>query len=169
MALLGTRVFLRSSLAAAPSRLAAPSRAFGIMDTLQGWTSKSATAAVDKKRVDVFTEQLKVLTDSPVYGLAEHCGLLATLADKAGVNGWRTMLLSEAQKADLAEQLIDLKIGDALTPAERADPRSVTHAVKVRIATSLGTTVERTNKFLDAFNQSSTVHKWLQGRKSKGA
>ena len=145
-----------------------PTRSLGIMDTIRGYTESSATKASASKRADMFTEQLAFLSSAPVYGLEQHCALLTTLAEKAGVNGWRTMLLSDAQKSDLAEQLIDLKIGEGFSPAERADTRNITPAVKARVAASLGTVVPRVNRFLEGFQQSSVVHKWLQTRKSKG-
>jgi hypothetical protein len=145
-----------------------PTRSMGIMDTIRGYTESSATKASASKRADMFSEQLAFLSSAPVYGLEQHCALLTTLAEKAGVNGWRTMLLSDAQKSDLAEQLIDLKIGEGFSPAERADTRNITPAVKARVAASLGTVVPRVNRFLEGFQQSSVVHKWLQTRKSKG-
>ena len=147
---------------------ASPSRHMGIIDSLRGLTESSATKASASKKADMFSEQLAFLSSAPIYGLEQHCALLESLAEKSGIHGWRTMLLSDAQKADLAEQLIDLKIGEGFTPIERADIRNITPAAKVRVAASIGTVLPRVNRFLDGFQQSAIVHKWLQTRKSKG-
>jgi len=151
----------------APSR--APARALGIMDMLRGTAEKSQEKAASSQKTAMFAEQLAFLSSAPAYGLAQHTALLAALAEKAGVNGWRTMLLSDAQKADLSEQLVDLKIGSAFTPAEQADARAITPAAKARVAAEVGAPLARVNRFLDGFSQSAVVHKWLQGRKAKGA
>ena len=145
-----------------------PSRCMGIMDTLRSYAGSSGSKASESKKQDMFSEQLAFLSSAPVYGLEQHCALLNSLAEKSGIHGWRTMMLSDAQKADLTEQLIDLKIGDNFTPLERADIRNITPAAKVRVAAAIGTVLPRINRFLDGFQQSQMVHKWLQTRKSKG-
>lgn len=65
-------------------------------------------------------------------------------------------------------QFIDLKLGAALTPSELADPATIRRREKLRVAAAVGVEVSRVNKFLDAYQQSLVVHKWLQGRKAKG-
>lgn len=108
------------------------------------------------------------MTTSPTYTLGDHLKLLELIADKSGANGWRKMLLTDAQKSSLEEQLVDLKLIDILTPAEKNDVRLLDGAARARLATQLGVTVQRVNQFLDGFKQSVNVHKWLATRKSQG-
>lgn len=112
--------------------------------------------------------QLDRLCTLPAYGMSEHLQLLEDIAAAAGATGWRTMLMTDAQKAELAEQLVDLKIGAALSAAERADPKLLTGKERQRLAGVVGCDAPRVNKFLDSYNQSAMIHKWLAGRKAKG-
>jgi hypothetical protein len=112
--------------------------------------------------------QLDFIATSPTYTLADHLKLLEDMADKVGARSWKTMLLSEAQKSELEEQLVDLKLAEVLTPAEKADVRLVDGAVRARAAAAIGVPVSRVNKFLEGYTQSSAVHRWLVGRKAAG-
>lgn len=40
---------------------------------------------------------------------------------------------------------------------------------KLRLSSAVGVEVARVNRFIDNFEQSATIHKWLQGRKARGA
>lgn len=144
-------------------------RNMGLLDRLKNMAESKTAEVKEKKKDEIFKSQLEFLTNSPTYGLPDHVNLLSSLADKAGVNGWRTMFLSDLQKNELADQLIDLKIGSAFTPAEQANPRLITGREKLRVATEVGTDVTRVNRFMDGFSQSVMIHKWLQGRKTKGS
>jgi signal recognition particle GTPase len=110
-------------------------------------------------------ERLEALS---TYTLGDHLGLLEAIADKAGAKGWRTMLLTAAQKSDLEEQLVDLKLSEALTPAEKDNVKLIDGAARLRAAAQIGVPVARVNKFLDGYAQSATIHTWLRGRKAAG-
>jgi signal recognition particle GTPase len=116
----------------------------------------------------LFIQQMEYMTASPTYTMGDHIKLYETIAEKAGLKGWRTMLLTVAQKAELAEQVVDLKIGAALTDAERANPKVIDARGKARIAVGVGCDLERVNRFLDNFQQSATIHTWLRGRSERG-
>jgi hypothetical protein len=146
----------------------------GIFDGLKSVVGSQTEAAKKKKLGELFAFQLEFILSTPSYTLHDHSRLLETLAEKSGANSWRTMLLTEAAKSDLAEQLVDLKIGTAFTPQEVAGHRhsSITSTIngkaKARVAVEVGSDVTRVNRFLDNFRQSALMHEWLHARKAKG-
>ena len=147
----------------------------GMFDGLKAMVGSQTETAKKKKLEELFAYQLKFIMDTPTYTLADHTRLLETLAEQAGANSWRTMLMTEAAKGDLAEQLVDLKIGAAFTPAEVAGHKhsSITSTIngkaRARVAAAVGSDVGRVNRFLDNFRQSALMHEWLHTRKAKGA
>ena len=147
----------------------------GMFDGLKAMVGSQTESAKKKKLEELFAYQLKFIMDTPTYTLADHTRLLETLAEQAGANSWRTMLMTEAAKGDLAEQLVDLKIGAAFTPAEVAGHKhsSMTSTIngkaRARVAAAVGSDVGRVNRFLDNFRQSALMHEWLHSRKAKGA
>ncbi len=151
----------------------APSR--GLLDGLKSMVGTSTEAAKRKKMEELFGYQLEFILGTPAYTLADHTRLLETLAAKSGANSWRTMLMTEAAKGDLAEQLVDLKIGSAFTPEEVAGHRhsstgsAINGKARARVAAAVGSDVGRVNRFLDNFRQSALMHEWLHSRKAKGA
>ena len=162
--------------AAAPRRaLHASAPARGLLDSMKSMMGQQTEAAKKAKMGELFAFQLQFILATPAYSLAEHTRLLETLADKAGANSWRTMLMTEAAKSDLAEQLVDLKIGSAFTPAEIAGHRHgsaqspINGKARARAAAAVGSDVGRVNRYLDNFRQSAMMHEWLHGRKAKGA
>jgi signal recognition particle GTPase len=111
--------------------------------------------------------QLGRLSTLPTYTMDDHLKLLEDISEAAGAKGWKTMLMTEAQKAEMAEQLVDLKIGAVLTPVEKADPKLLNGKERLRLAATVGCDAARVNKFIDGYNQSAMIHKWLAGRRSK--
>ena len=166
---------LHRAIASAPSRAFHPSPpAAGIFDSLRTAASSRLTTTQEKAKSAAFDTQRAFLIASPTYTLLDHQRLLEKLADDAGVKSWRTMIMSEAQKSELAENLVDLKIVSAFSPAEAEGykPRAASPAIdgkaKERAARELGTDVARVNRFLANYAQSYAIHEWLQGRKEKG-
>jgi signal recognition particle GTPase len=123
--------------------------------------------AKEKAKENLFKQQMDYMTANPTYTMADHVKLYETIAEKAGVTGWKKMLLTDVQKTELAEQLVDLKIGAELTAGECADIASVDGKTKARVAAAVGCEQERVNKFVDSYLQSVKIHGWLQGRKAK--
>ena len=161
---------LRPAARLAP-RLAAPAprRGMGIMDRLSAFVSRGAASAEDAKKEEAFKWQMDFMLGQPAYTLAEHFALLESLAARSGATGWRKMLLTDAQKGELEEHLVDLKLADLLTPAEKADPRGlVDGAARARLAAQLGVPAARVNRFMAAFEQAAAVHGWLLARRAAG-
>jgi hypothetical protein len=149
--------------------------ALGIFDNLRGMAAAKVATNQDVAKKKSFDIQRIFLADSPTYSLLDHQQLLEKLADNAGVKSWKTMLMSDAQKSELAENLVDLKIVGCLTAAEvsgfkpgGAGGGSIDGKAKERVAKELGTDVARVNRFLGNYLQSFAVHQWLQERKGKG-
>ena len=147
----------------------------GVFDGLKNMVGLQTEVAKKKKMEELFGFQLEFILGTPSYSLAEHTRLLETLAERAGANSWRTMLMTDAAKTDLAEQLVDLKIGAAFTPAEVAGHRhssaaasTINGKARARVAAAVGSDVGRVNRFLDNYRQSALMHEWLHGRKAKG-
>ena len=108
------------------------------------------------------------MLQQPAYTLTEHFSLLESLAAKSGATGWRKMLLSDAQKSEVEEHLVDLKLADLLTAAEKADARRVDGAARSRLAAQLGVAPARVNRFMDGFAQAAAIHAWLLARRAAG-
>jgi hypothetical protein len=147
----------------------------GVFDGLKNMVGLQTEVAKKKKMEELFGFQLEFILGTTSYSLAEHTRLLETLAERAGANSWRTMLMTDAAKTDLAEQLVDLKIGAAFTPAEVAGHRhssaaasTINGKARARVAAAVGSDVGRVNRFLDNYRQSALMHEWLHGRKAKG-
>ena len=167
---------LHRAVVSAPRRaLHATPSSRGIFDTLRSATAHRVQGNQEKAKAAAFDLQRAFLLSSPTYTLADHQALLEQLADNAGVKSWRTMLMTDAQKSELAENLVDLKIVAAFPQAEaaayrpRAAAPSIDGRAKERAAKELGTDVARVNRFLANYAQSFAVHEWLQERKAKGA
>ena len=162
---------------------------YGIMDTLNSLVDRATAGArsqmaekadVQKaeKMEEMWNLQLEFLIKNPTYSIADHSKMLGSILDKAtaGTTGWRSMLLTDASKANLADSALDVKIGEAFTPDEIAGHEKtkgslaspINAAVRARVASTVGTDVVRVSKFLDSFRQSAMMHCWLQGRKAKG-
>lgn len=62
---------------------------------------------------------------------------------------------------------MDVKIGDALTAEEREDPSLLRRREKLRVSATVGCEVSRVNRFMDGYDQSKTVHSWIQSRKAR--
>lgn len=150
------------------SRFHQSAQRLGMMDNIKSWMGSKTEEAKEKAKEKLFQQQMDFMTTNPTYTMSDHVKLYESMAEKAGVTGWRKMLLTEAQKAELAEQLVDLKIGTELTDVERANVESLDGKSKVRIAAAVGCEVERVNRFVDSYLQSVKIHGWLQGRKAKG-
>ena len=149
--------------------------ASGIFDSMRDALSSKVATNQDVAKKKSFEVQRTFLAESPSYTLTDHQTLLDKLADNAGVKSWRTMLMSDAQKTEMAENLVDLKIVACLTPAEVASFKpgsaiasAIDGRTKERVAKELGTDVARVNRFLGNYTQSFAVHQWLQERKGKG-
>lgn len=172
----------RRFLHATPARL-------GIMDTLNSLvdraTSGARTQLAEKteeqkaaKMEEMWHLQLNFLLASPTYTIADHTKLFTGILDKAtaGTTGWRSMLLTEASKANLADAALDVRIGEAFTSEEVAGHAKtkgslsspIDASVRARVAAAVGTDTKRVAKFLDSHRQSALMHSWLQGRKAKG-
>ena len=155
--------------------LHASAPALGLLDGLKSMVGSQTEAAKRKKMEELFAYQLEFILGTPAYSLVDHTRLLEALAAQSGANGWRTMLMTEAAKGELAEQLVDLKIGAAFTPAEVAGHRhnstasAINGRARARVAAEGGSDVGRVNRFLDNFRQSALMHEWLHTRKAKGA
>jgi hypothetical protein len=147
----------------------APRRSMGIMDRLSAFVSRGAATAEDSKKEEAFKWQMEFMLGQPRYSLTEHFALLESLAARSGATGWRKMLLTDAQKSELEEHLVDLKLADLLTPAEKADPRGlVGGAARARLAAQLGVAAARVNRFMAAYEQAEAVHGWLLARRAAG-
>jgi len=147
----------------------APRRGMGIMDRISAFVSRGAATAEDSKKEEAFKWQMDFMLGQPRYSLAEHFALLESLAARSGATGWRKMLLTDAQKSELEEHLVDLKLADLLTPAEKADPRGlVGGAARARLAAQLGVAAARVNRFMAAYEQAEAVHGWLLARRAAG-
>lgn len=161
--------------AGARRALHASAPALGLLDGLKSMVGSQTEAAKRKKMEELFAYQLEFILGTPAYSLLDHTRLLEALAAQSGANGWRTMLMTEAAKGELAEQLVDLKIGAAFTPAEVAGHRhgstasAINGRARARVAAEVGSDVGRVNRFLDNFRQSALMHEWLHTRKAKGA
>jgi signal recognition particle GTPase len=118
--------------------------------------------------VELYQMQLEAMAKMTTYTLRDYVNNLIAVADKAGLNDWRSWLRSTAQQAELDEQWIDIKIAQALEPVELEDPSLLRRREKMRISTTAGCDVSRVNRFIDNFEQSRQVHKWMQSRKSRG-
>lgn len=170
----------RAVVAAPPHALRASLRGFhsssssrGIFDTLRDFASSRVATNQDVAKKKTFDLQRAFLADSPSYTLLDHQALLERIADNAGVKSWKTMMMSDAQKSELAENLVDLKIVACFTAAEVAafkpgSASGIDGKAKERAAKELSTDVARVNRFLANYTQSFAVHQWLQERKAKG-
>ena len=65
-------------------------------------------------------------------------------------------------------RFLDLKIAQALAPEEKESIENIRRREKLRLASTVGCDVSRINRFVDGYNQSKTVHGWLQTRKARG-
>ena len=163
------------AVAGARRALHASAPALGLLDGLKTMVGSQTEAAKRKKMEELFAYQLEFILGTPAYSLVDHTRLLEALAAQSGANGWRTMLMTEAAKGELAEQLVDLKIGAAFTPAEVAGHRhgstasAINGRARARVAAEVGSDVGRVNRFLDNFRQSALMHEWLHSRRAKGA
>lgn len=79
-----------------------------------------------------------------------------------------TEAVSSEKKAEIEEQKIGLRIGEALTAEEVAQPDLVRAREKLRIATTVGCDVAKVTQFMQAYEMSRTMHGWLQERKKRG-
>lgn len=103
------------------------------------------------------------------YTLRDYVKNLADVAEKSGGRGdWRSWLRTKAQQAEMDEQWIDLRVAEALEPAELEDPTLIRRREKLRIAAAAGCDVTRVNRFIENYEQSRQVHRWLQSRKARG-
>jgi signal recognition particle GTPase len=121
----------------------------------------------EKKRVEMYQAQLEAMAKMETYTLRDYVNNLTEVAEKSGLNDWRSWLRTKAQQAELDEQWLDLKIAQALEPAELADPSLLRRREKIRVSMTAGCDVSRINRFLDNFDQSRQVHKWMQSRKAR--
>lgn len=74
-------------------------------------------------------------------------------------------------RKEIEDQLLDIKIIQAMTDYEKAapNPRMALDATsKARLCASTGCTNERINTMLDGYSQTSVVHTYLQNRKRAG-
>lgn len=53
----------------------------------------------------MFQAQLDYLATTPTYTVGDHCKLLMSMAEKAGVTGWKSALRTAAQQAEIDEQV----------------------------------------------------------------
>lgn len=116
-------------------------------------------------------KQLELMQAIDSYTLAEHTRVMKWTAESSGIKptGIQALLRTSEQQKELEEAVLtDVKIGEAVTPAESANPASIQRKEKLRIAAAAGTDVSRVNKFLDGFEQSKSVHAWIQSRKKRG-
>ena len=119
--------------------------------------------------VELYQQQLEILTKMTSYTLRDYVKNLTDVAEKAGGRSdWRSWLRTKAQQAEMDEQWVDLRIAEALEPAELDDPTLLRRREKVRIATAASCDVSRVNRFVENFEQSRQVHRWLQSRKTRG-
>jgi signal recognition particle GTPase len=140
----------------------------GVLDRLRSFTDSRTKEAQDAKRAEVFKAQLDFLAACESYGMAEYVKSLEMTKAAVEPSGVRSMLLSAEQKSTLEDAFIDVKIGAALTPAEVADPALLGRREKLRAAGAAGCDVARVNRFLDAFEQSRNVHRWIRKRRERG-
>ena len=110
-----------------------------------------------------------MLTNMASYSLRDYVKNLSDVAEKAGGRSdWRSWLRTKAQQVELDEQWVDLKIAESLEPAELDDPTLLRRREKIRVATAASCDITRVNKFMENFEQSKQVHRWLQSRKTRG-
>lgn len=127
-----------------------------------------------EKRKELVAWQLTQLKTLPSYGMKQHVDTLKTMMDKAteGVVTQAVLAVTEAvsaeRKAEIDEQKIGIRIGEALTAEETADPTLVRAREKLRIATAIGCDVAKVTQFMQAYEMSRTMHGWLQDRKKRG-
>lgn len=160
-----------------------PTRSFGLLDRLTQFVSRSgAPSSQDAQKAEAFKFQMDFMLDDArtSYTLSDHFTLLQQLAEKSGATGWRKMLLTDAQKSELEEHLVDLKIADLLTPDElkfshysTSAPLITAHSLfdaqaKARLAGKLGVALPRVNKFIEGYRQAASINHWLRGRKAAG-
>jgi len=160
-------------------------RHFGLLDRLTQFVTRSgAPSSQDTQKAEAFKFQMDYMLDDArsTYTLADHFALLQQLAEKSGATGWRKMLLTDAQKSELEEHLVDLKIADLLTPDElkfaqystsTTSTSVLTHSLfdasgKARLASKLGIPLPRVNKFIEGYRQAASINHWLRGRKAAG-
>jgi len=155
---------------------------YSLVDRATAGTRSQLAESADAKNAEKLEEmwrlQLDFLVKSPTYTISDHSRLLSSILDKAtaGTTGWRSMLLTDATKANLADSALDVRIGEAFTEDEIAGHAKtrgslaspIDAGVRARVAASVGTDLVRVSKFLASYRQSSTMHGWLQGRKAKG-
>ena len=72
--------------------------------------------------VELFKAQLDYLARSPKYAMAQHLTQLQDSAKAAGITGWKSTLRSSEEQAELENQFVEVKIGEAMTV--RGDLRS---------------------------------------------
>lgn len=110
-----------------------------------------------------------MLSNMASYSLRDYVKNLTDVAEKSGGRSdWRSWLRTKAQQAEMDDQWVDLKIAESLESAELDDPTLLRRHEKLRIATAASCDVSRVNKFLENFEQSKQVHRWLQSRKVRG-
>lgn len=145
-------------------------RRMGILDRLKSGIAQGFSEKTEAKKQELFQFQLDTLISSPTYTLADHQRTMTTVAEKAGIlnPGWKGLLMSKDQEAEREEQLLDIKILGALTPAEIADHTIMHRREKLRVAAAVPCDVARVNKCLDGYEQSAIVHRWVLSRKARG-
>jgi hypothetical protein len=62
----------------------------------------------------------------------------------------------------------DLKIAQALTADELADPSLIHRREKLRLAAEAGTEVNKVTAFLESYEQVRGMHRWIKGRRTRG-
>jgi hypothetical protein len=161
-------------------------RTFGLLDRLTQFVSRAgAPTSQDAQKAEAFKFQMDFMLDDArsTYTLADHFTLLQKLAEKSGATGWRKMLLTDAQKSELEEHLVDLKIADLLSPEElkfaqfsstsTSSSSLTSHSLfeataKAKLASKLGIAIPRVNKFIEGYRQAASINHWLRGRRAAG-
>jgi len=107
-----------------------------------------------------------------VYDLATHANMLEALVERAGLTGMAAAAaaaLSSEQRRVLDEQLLSVRIGRALTPAQRAAPAAALRGgARLVLAAAVGCEPAAVAAWLQGYEQTRALHGWSARRAAAG-
>jgi hypothetical protein len=146
-----------------------PRRGMGFFDSIMGSAEKRQAAARQEAERKASVAIMDYLKKVERFDMSAFETLLKDAKKAAGVDSWRSVFRSAEEQAALDRDVGSLvKVVEALTADEKADPRLVRRLEKVRIARDAGVDVTAVNRFFTEFESFGAVHDWIASRTSRG-
>ncbi|KAA0157316.1 hypothetical protein FNF27_05043 [Cafeteria roenbergensis] len=121
-----------------------------------------------KKSDEIFKAQMDYMQRISVFTLGNFVEMMSEIKAQSGVEGWSKMFRTKEQQDQLEQVMIDVKVGEQLLPQELRNPTLVGRRQRLRMASDAGVDVAKVNAFFRNFEQTVSIHRWVQRRSSEG-